>query len=54
MTSLNKLAVEITEEEGGAVNINIAQVKEVMRLVFTKLASMSLKEIGTILEKYQA
>ena len=34
----NELAVWVTKQEGGAVNLSIAQVKEVVRLTFVYLA----------------
>ena len=52
--NLNELAFEIVEEEGKKINISIAQVKEVMKIVFTRQAKMSLFEIADILRRYQA
>jgi len=51
--NLNKLAKEITLEEAGKEEISIAQVKEVMRLVFEKLAKLEPLELFKILKKYQ-
>jgi len=51
--NLNELAREITLEEGGKQQISIAQVKEVMRLVFEKLATIEPLELFKILEKYK-
>lgn len=35
--NLNKLAKDVTEQEGGAVSMSIAQVKEVLRITFDEL-----------------
>ena len=35
----NKLAKDIAEEEGGELNLGIAQVKEVQKLILDKLAN---------------
>lgn len=51
--NLNDMAVRITEAEGGAVNLSIAQVKECMRLTFIELAKLDVKEVGGILERYR-
>lgn len=53
MINLNDLATEITEAEGGAVSLGIGQVKEVMTLVFKKLASFSDEEVKSILDRYR-
>lgn len=51
--NLNEFAKEITLEEGKKVNLPIGQVKEVMQLVFKKLAGMNLIEVLEILKKYR-
>ena len=53
MINLNDLATEITEAEGGAVSLGIGQVKEVMSLLFKKLASLPEEEVKAILDKYR-
>lgn len=35
--NLNKLAVDISQQEGGKQNLSIAQIKEVLRITFTLL-----------------
>lgn len=50
--NLNKLAQEVTLKEGKKLNLSIAQVKEVSKILFTKLANMDLVTITTILKKY--
>jgi len=51
--NLNKLAKEITLKEGGKVNLPIAQVKEVMRILLTTLANMTSTEVEKVLKKYR-
>ena len=53
MINLNELAKEITLEEGGKTSLPISQVKEVMKLVFEKLATIEPLELFKILKKYQ-
>jgi len=50
--NLNKLAREITLKEKGK-EISIAQVKEVMKILFTILAHVRPVEVFKILEKYE-
>jgi hypothetical protein len=52
--NLNELAKDITLQEGKAQSLSIAQVKEVMKLVFTRLADLSSSEVEKILKKYRA
>ncbi len=51
--NLNKFAREITLEEAGEVEVNIAQVKEIMKLVFEKLARLEPLELFEILKRYE-
>jgi len=51
--NLNQFAKEVTEEEGGATNLSIAQVKEVLRIVFTKLAKMDIYDLADTLKRYK-
>lgn len=53
MINLNKLAREITLGESGKVEVNIAQVKEIMKLVFEKLATIEPLELFKILKRYE-
>ena len=50
--NLNKLAKKITLQEGGKESISIAQVKEVMKLVFQNLAKIKPSEALKIIERY--
>jgi hypothetical protein len=51
--NLNKLAKEITEEEGMKEELSIAQVKEVMKILLTKMADMDIIELANILKRYK-
>ncbi len=51
--NLNDLAKEIALEEGGKVNLSIAQVKEVMKIIFSKLADLSPNELEEVLKRYR-
>ena len=51
--NLNNLARDITLQEAGKKEISIAQVKEVMKLVFTALAELPESEVEKILKRYR-
>lgn len=53
MVNLNKMAIDITKSEGLKKAVSIAQVKEVMKLVFKSLKKMTIDDITGILKKYQ-
>ena len=53
MVNLNDFAVEIAKKEGGKVNLSIAQIKEVMKLTFEKLAELTTEEVTEILDNYR-
>lgn len=53
MVNLNNLAQDITHAEGLKKSVSIAQVKEVMKLIFKSLKSMTLEEIMGILKRYK-
>jgi len=53
MTNLNDLASEVTLAEGLKKSTNIGQVKEVMRIVFSRLAKMNILEVAEILKRYR-
>ena len=50
--NLNKLAVEITKKEGKKISVSVSQIKEVMKIMFTKLAKMKEVEVKKILARY--
>ena len=51
--NLNELAREITLKESGKIEVSIAQVKEIMKLVFEKLTTIEPLELFKILKKYE-
>lgn len=51
--NLNDLAKEIALEEGKKKPISIGQVKEVMRILLTKLSKMSDERILTVINRYR-
>lgn len=49
----NKLAAAVTRSEGGAVNLPIGQVKEVIRLVLDELAGeYAMSEVVDLIERH--
>lgn len=53
MMNLNTFAKEVTLSEGKKKQISIAQVKEVMKLVFQRLNKESDKTILTTIRRYK-
>lgn len=51
MVNLNKLAKEIAEEEGLKVSVNIAQIKEIQRIVIEKLKEMPFTDVIELLRR---
>ena len=51
--NLNELAKKITLKEGKKVSLSIAQVKEVMKITLTELASMRQEEAEKIIARYK-
>ena len=51
--NLNKLAKEVTLKEGKKVNTSIAQVKEIMSILFQSLSKMSVLEVADIIKRYK-
>ena len=51
--NLNKMARDITLQEGGKISVSIAQVKEIMRIFLQELADYSDDEILTIVDRYR-
>lgn len=49
--NLNQFAKEICEQEGGAENLTIAQVKEVLKCVLDRLAEMDAVDVLVMLKK---
>ena len=51
--NLNNLAKKITLKEGKKKSLSIAQVKEVMKILLTELATMDSNEVQNILNRYR-
>lgn len=50
---LNKLAKEISQSEGKKVNLSIAQIKEVLRIVLLKMKGFTLDQITELLKRFK-
>jgi len=53
MINLNTLARDVTLRECGKEEVSIAQVKEVMKLVFESLAKEKPSDVMKVIERYQ-
>ena len=53
MIDLNELAIEITKREGKEQEVNIAQVKEVLKVTLGLIAQKSDVEVIELLQKYR-
>ena len=51
---LNRLAVLIALEEGKRVQLPIGQVKEVMRILFRHMATMTPEEVTALLKRFRS
>jgi len=51
--NLNEFAKHIAYKEKGKSEVNIAQIKEIMKIIFTKLALLEPLELFKILKKYE-
>ena len=51
MINRNNLAKAIAEDEGNKVQVNIGQIKEVMRCLFVKLSQFSDAEILSLVNR---
>ena len=52
-TNLNEFARRVAYDEGLKVELPIGQIKEVMRIVFKKLAEMPPAEVEIILNRFR-
>ena len=50
-TNLNTLAKNITLQEGKKLNLSIAQVKEVMRILIEELKALTFAEVIELLRR---
>jgi len=51
--NLNEMAKKLTLAEGLKKSINIGQVKEMMKLLFQRLAKMDIKDVEKVLKRYK-
>jgi len=51
--NLNKLARAVTLMETGAVEVSIAQTKEIMKILLTELGKYTDNEILKVIERYR-
>ncbi len=51
MVNLNVLAREIAEKEGGASNLPISQIKEVMKITFREIGKDEFEGLGFYFRK---
>lgn len=54
ITNLNDLAKTITEKEGKNSEVNIAQVKEILKITLHELADMDRVQIAKLLKRYES
>jgi len=52
MINQNKLAVAVTQREQGKKEVNIAQVKEVLKVTFRILSKQKPSEVLALIEKH--
>ena len=50
---MNEFARRVTLAEGGRVSLSIAQVKEVMRIVFRMLARMPREKVERVIRRFE-
>lgn len=50
---LNKLAIMVAKKEGLKQQVNIAQIKEIMKVLFNILADEDIREVERILRRYR-
>ena len=51
--NLNKFAIDVTLKEAKKRQVSIAQVKEIMKIVFEKLAKEEDKEVLKLIKRYK-
>ena len=51
--NLNDMAVRISKKEGGYKNLNISDIKEVMKLVFEELTELTTLELHSLVDRYR-
>jgi hypothetical protein len=53
MINMNDFAREIAEEEGGLEEVNIAQIKEIIKLTLEKVSRLGTARALELLERYR-
>lgn len=51
--NLNNMAMVVTKKEGLKKSVSIAQVKEIMKIVFTMIASMNFEDVADTVRRYK-
>lgn len=51
--NMNDMAWAVASHEAGSVEVNIAQIKEVLKIFLTELGDFSDKEILDLVERYR-
>jgi predicted DNA-binding antitoxin AbrB/MazE fold protein len=51
--NLNEFARRVTLAEGGRVSVSIAQVKEIMRIIFRMMARMPMEKVVRIVKRFE-
>lgn len=47
------LALEITKKEGGAISVSVAQVKEIQKAIFDRMAKMKLEQVVDLIHRHK-
>ncbi len=50
---MNKFAITITKKEKGKKEVNIAQTKEIIKLVFQELAKININDVIKTIDRYR-
>jgi len=53
MINENKFAVRVANLEGGRAEVNVAQIKEILKIVLDLLAERKASEVMALIEKHQ-
>lgn len=51
--NLQKFAEDVAKQEKGKAEVNIAQILEIQKIIFTKLANMPVSDVEDILRRYR-
>jgi len=53
MINLNELARTVALQESGKQEVSIAQIKEIMKILFCELAYENASDVLKVIEKYE-